>query len=266
MVTVAPRGAASGRATSGRGRATGRKPFLSALPRKMSAKEGPITARKPWSRSAHTACSRDEPQPKLRPTTSTGAPAASGRLSGNSGRGDAVRVVAPVGEEALAQARARGALQETRGDDLVGVDVVQGKDDGAAGEDAEGLHRYLISSRASVTRPVTAAAAAVRGLASRVRPARALAAFEVPVAGAHRVAAGLEAVAVHGDAHRAAGLAPLRARVAEHAVEAFRLRLLLHLLGAGDDQRAHAVGHVAAGAARSRPRAGRRGGRWCSSR
>ena len=81
-----------------------------------------------------------------------------------------VGVVAAIGEEALAEAAARGALQEARGDDLVGVDVVHGKDDGAAGEDAEGLHRYLISSRASVTRPVTAAAAAVRGLASRVRP------------------------------------------------------------------------------------------------
>ena len=78
--------------------------------------------------------------------------------------------VAPIGEESLAQARACGALQEARGDDLVRIDVVHGQDDGAAGEDAEGIHLYLISSRASVTRPVTAAAAAVRGLARSVRP------------------------------------------------------------------------------------------------
>src|SRR6185503_18893101 len=81
-----------------------------------------------------------------------------------------VRGVTPVREQPLAETRARRPLQEPRGDDLVRVDVVHGQDDGAAGEDAEGLHGYLISSRASVTRPVTAAAAAVSGLARRVRP------------------------------------------------------------------------------------------------
>ena len=52
------------------------------LVRKMSAKLGAITTRKPWSSSAHGACSREEPQPKLRPATRIDAPAYSGRSSG----------------------------------------------------------------------------------------------------------------------------------------------------------------------------------------
>ncbi len=38
----------------------------------MSANEGATMALKPKSSSAHGACSRDEPQPKLRPVTRIG--------------------------------------------------------------------------------------------------------------------------------------------------------------------------------------------------
>ena len=55
--------------------------------------------------------------------TSTLRPAASGRLSTKSGFGRAIGQVAPVGEQLLAQAFARGGAQEARRDDLVGVDV-----------------------------------------------------------------------------------------------------------------------------------------------
>ena len=55
------------------------RPFWTLLDAKMSANDGAITTRKPKSLSAHTACSRDEPQPKLAPATSTEAPAYSGR-------------------------------------------------------------------------------------------------------------------------------------------------------------------------------------------
>ena len=41
----------------------------------MSANEGAMIAWKPESRSAHVACSRDDPQPKFAPATSTDAPA-----------------------------------------------------------------------------------------------------------------------------------------------------------------------------------------------
>ena len=43
----------------------GRNPFLKLLLKKMSAKDGAMTARKPDCCSAHGACSREEPQPKF---------------------------------------------------------------------------------------------------------------------------------------------------------------------------------------------------------
>src|ERR1700754_4058685 len=48
----------------------GRNEFFSELPRKMSAKEVLITARKPYCVSAQGACSRELPQPKLSPARS----------------------------------------------------------------------------------------------------------------------------------------------------------------------------------------------------
>src|SRR4051812_12189861 len=82
--------------------------------------------------------------------------------------------------------------------------------------------------------------------AGEERPAAlALAALEVAVARAHGVLAGPELVAVHRDAHRAAGLAPLGARRAEDLVEPFALGLRLHLLRAWDDHHARPVVHAA---------------------
>jgi len=68
--------------------ATGSTPFFSAFPRKMSAKEGATIARKPHAASAHGACSRDDPQPKLRPARRILAPSASGSSSAKSSFGD----------------------------------------------------------------------------------------------------------------------------------------------------------------------------------
>ncbi len=64
---------------------TGTRPFLRAFPRKMSAKAVLTTASKPPAWSAHTACSREEPQPKFRPATRTRAPSASGRFRAKPG-------------------------------------------------------------------------------------------------------------------------------------------------------------------------------------
>ena len=78
----------------------------------MSAKLGATTARKPKSCSAQTACSREEPQPKLR--------------SGHEDRALRVELqplLAPVREQELAEARALDPLQVLLGDDLIGVDV-----------------------------------------------------------------------------------------------------------------------------------------------
>src|SRR3569623_1763453 len=57
--------------------------------------------------------------------------------------------------------------------------------------------------------------------------------LEVAVAGADRVLTGPQLIAVHGDAHRAAGLAPLGARLKKHTVQPLGLGLLLHALRAG---------------------------------
>src|SRR3954464_14739994 len=58
--------------------------------------------------------------------------------------------------------------------------------------------------------------------------ARALPAFEIAVGGRRATLAGLESIGIHAEAHRAAGLAPFEARVAENAVETFLLGLHLH--------------------------------------
>ena len=72
--------------------------------------------------------------------------------------------------------------------------------------------------------------------------ALALAALEVAVAGGGGPLAGGELVGVHGQAHRAAGLAPVEAGGGEDLVEALGLGLVLHRERAGDDHGPHAVG------------------------
>src|SRR6058998_1540254 len=83
-------------------------------------------------------------------------------------------------------------------------------------------------------------------------PAGPLPPLEVAVAGADGVLPRAELVAVHGDAHRAAGLAPLPARLAEYAVEPLRLRLSLHLLRAGHDEQPYVGGDLPAAQQRRR--------------
>src|SRR3712207_8395492 len=59
----------------------------------------------------------------------------------------------------------------------------------------------------------------------------ALAALEVAVRGRGAALLRREAVGVHGEAHGAAGLAPVEAGLDEDLVEPFRLRLHLHEAG-----------------------------------
>src|SRR4051812_20390826 len=65
--------------------------------------------------------------------------------------------------------------------------------------------------------------------------ALALTTLEVTVGGADRVLAGRELVAVHGDAHGAAGFAPFGAGIGKDPVETLGLGLALHLLRARND-------------------------------
>ncbi len=54
--------------------AIGNIPFLKQLFAKISANDGAMIARNPYSPSAHGACSRDDPQPKFLPATRIDAP------------------------------------------------------------------------------------------------------------------------------------------------------------------------------------------------
>ncbi len=83
-------------------------------------------------------------------------------------------------------------------------------------------------------------AAAVSGLASSVRAPDALAAFEVAVAGADRVLALADQIAVHADAHRAARLAPLGTGIGEDPIEPLGFGGFLDLLRTWNDQHTHA--------------------------
>src|SRR6266404_7406117 len=77
------------------------------------------------------------------------------------------------------------------------------------------------------------------------RPAAlALATLEVAVRGGDRVLAGRQLVAIHRDAHRAAGLSPLRPGGPEDLVQTLALGLSLHLVGAGHDHHPDAVRDV----------------------
>src|SRR6185437_13744036 len=64
-----------------------------------------------------------------------------------------------------------------------------------------------------------------------------LTALEIAVRGRGAALLRLQLVRVHGKAHRAARLAPIKARLDEDLVEAFGLRLLLHDAGARHDHR-----------------------------
>ncbi len=97
-----------------------------------------------------------------------------------------------------------------------------------------------------------AVAAAVSGDGEEGAPALALAAFKVAVAGADGVLPRFELVAVHGDAHRAAGFAPLCAGFLENPVEAFGFSLFLDILRTGHDHHAQSTGHFAPFQQRSR--------------
>src|SRR5437773_1858260 len=67
-----------------------------------------------------------------------------------------------------------------------------------------------------------------------------LTAFEIAVRRRRTALPGAQHIGIHAEAHRAAGVAPLEARVAEDAIQPLLLRLRLHPLRARHDHRAHA--------------------------
>ena len=219
--------------------------------------------------TAQTACSRLEPQPKLRPTTRTVAPLTAGSFSGKSGSfrtvllgllglGRAAGHVTLVGEEQGAEAGPLDLLQVAGRDDQVGVDVAPVEHGHAAAVSHERFHacsrvrRSRSEQSESVTGSRQTASSDVgevagdgggggHGRADQVGAAAGpLPALEVAVAGAGRALAGLELVGVHRQAHAAARLPPLGAGLEEDAVEPLGLGLMPDRLAAGHDQGLHA--------------------------
>src|SRR5439155_13831212 len=76
--------------------------------------------------------------------------------------------------------------------------------------------------------------------------ADALAALEIAVAGADRILAGRDRVAVHSQAHRAAGFAPIRAGRLENVGVTGRFGFALDLLRTRYDEQPHAGRDLAA--------------------
>ncbi len=168
----------------------------------------------------------------------------------------------PVPEQELAEAGALDPLQELLGDDLVGVDV------GAVERrHLPGYHRHRLhtSSRTSVSRPVTAAAAAIAGESRCVRPPRPCRPSKLRLEVDAQRSPGASDVRVHAQAHRAAGAAPVEPGRLEHLVQTLTLSLSLNrsrIRGRPSPARSTPP----AGRARSRRRRGDpRCGRSCTS-
>ena len=166
---------------------------------------------------AHTACSRDEPVPKLGPATRiVGARRNCGVVQHE------VAVVAPLGEQAGAEAGALDPLEPVARDDLVGVDVGAVERHGGAGDDDDGFHGAalgLLGLRVGQARsagvakvPAMAVAAATAGDTRWVRPPRPWRPSKLRLLVDAARSPGGELVGVHGQAHRAARARASRSR------------------------------------------------------
>ena len=99
-----------------------------------------MTARMPAASSAHTAASREEPQPKFSAVTRI-LRRPEGRLVEDELGAPALAVVAHIVEQEVGVAgRLPGLAQVPRRDDAVGIDVGQIDRRGDGGEPREGLH------------------------------------------------------------------------------------------------------------------------------
>ena len=212
----------------------------------------------PHAVSAHGACSRDDPAPKLSPTSRIFRPAISGRSRTKRRLLERpVLLEPPVAEERLGQAVLVGDLEVAGRDDLVGVDVLGRDRDDPAGEDGERLghavsdpRRWPASRcpgrrRGSATTPAIALAAAVSGEARNVRPPLPWRPSKLRLLVLTAYWPGWSwspFIAMHIEQP---DFAPLGAGRLEDLGQALGLGLALHLVRAGDDHQAHAVRHVA---------------------
>src|SRR5690606_27151737 len=122
-------------------------------------------------------------------------------------------LVAPGGEQAAAEPRALDPLEPLGGDDLVGVDVAAVERDGGPLDDADWFHGSRPSCSVEVggrgERAGDGGGGGDGGRDEVGAAAAALPPLEVAVAGRGAALAGGQLVGVHGQAHRAPGLAPV---------------------------------------------------------
>ena len=228
----------------------------------MSANDGATITSKPWSCSAHGACSRDEPQPKFGPVTRIGAPSAAGSFSSKS------CLLRPVVEDELAEAGALDPLEELLGDDLIGVHVgaVEHRRSSrslARTASRDRLQRQLADVRRSGRR---GGRGGHRGLTRWVRPPRPWRPSKLRFDVRRAALAGLEDVRVHAQAHRAAGSRHSKPASLKMRSSPSCSACALHGLRAGDDHRADARAHAACRARPPPRRADLRCARSCRSR
>eukprot|EP00958_Prasinococcus_capsulatus_P018438 scaffold2156_cov430-Prasinococcus_capsulatus_cf.AAC.3 len=250
----------------------------------MSAKLVDTTTRMPKSFSAHGACSLEDPHPKLSPAIygprqgrgrnsrqrrvwwSAAAPDARwtvwlGGATGTYQDGGrpvglavehegllllALSVVAQLVEGVHAQAGALDGLEELLGDDHVRVHVLQVQRRRHALHHGEGRHAAAAGAAAAGGR-----LGGHRREGAHVReevraPAGALAPLEVAVGGGGAALPGQQLVGVHGEAHGAAGLPPVEARLHQHLVQPLGLGLLLDQARAGHHHGVHVLRDAAA--------------------
>src|SRR5438477_6021721 len=201
----------------------------------MSPKRGETTARNPWSWRAHTACSREEPVPKLGPATRIVAPACSGRLRTKVGSArQAENSPSPKPVRSTLLSHSAGMIwsvstSERSSGTAVPVTVLVGSMSVQLlwGGEAAGDGRSRGDGRGHQVGA----------------PAGALTALEVAVRRRCAALARAQLVGVHGQAHRAARLSPLEAGRGEGAIETLRLGPGLDLHGAWDDQGAQSRSH-----------------------
>src|SRR5829696_8331967 len=212
---------------------TGTSPDLVALFRKMSPNLGETTARNPESVRAQTACSRDEPMPKLGPVTRMLAPANSGRLSTKSGS---------LSRQAEKQPTPN-PVRSTRFSHEAGMiwSVSTSLRSNGAAVPRITLIGSIALPQFSRRRERSGDRRSSRhGRRDEMRPpTRTLPAFEIPVRRRGAPLAGSQLVRIHTQAHRATGGTPFEPGILEDEIEALGLRLSAHTHRAGYDHRAH---------------------------
>src|SRR6185312_13594028 len=155
-----------------------------------------------------------------------------------------VAVIAPVAKQVIPEPFPGSGLEETGGDDLIGVDVLQVEGDSGGNDRIYCFgHDFRLNKL-----PDIGDFAGDGGNGCRQRAGQqgsgiwTLAAFEIPVRGRDTVFAGGYFVFVHPQACRAARLTQLKPRFFEDLVDAFADGLFFHLFAARDDPDFHIVG------------------------